>query len=321
MTSKKILKEYIQEVISEDVGTDWGGPYGPMLANNDQMYKTFIKPFADVFGVASGKTKQLSQKAQTVGKVAFETIATTLFPFLSSDYKQIFDKEKQAIDKIKSDYNEVYAATWDAFRNKDIAFLAMMYSPATVLGYKLFSKSTETSCNFLSAISGGELDGFLEKAKSKYLAKSRKSEGALLEDDENQSQNKFAKVLSDKRVISKAIDSPTAQRMSADAQKIVRETLSNAYNHAQKVLNAKSVQDIQSVTGKNIPGLDKLKQIPEQERQAFETQLLTTLKKSMKEFYIKALENNVKDAMNSGIPQDSAFVKDYANVISKIKSL
>jgi len=43
--------------------------------------------------------------------------------------------------------------------------------------------------------------------------------------------------------------------------------------------------------------------------------------KSIKEFYVKSLEEQLKKATEAGIPESSDFVKDYRSVIGKIKAL
>ena len=67
--------------------------------------------------------------------------------------------------------------------------------------------------------------------------------------------------------------------------------------------------------------MDKLAQVPEHERQKLEQAILDGAKKSMKSFYIKNLQAQVKQALDGGISQDSEYVRDYQNVIRKIESL
>ena len=113
---ERLLREYITVVLREDgyggfggYGADYAGlgidpmacmPGRVHYTDGDAMYKTFIKPFVDVVGVAAGKTKELSQRAVTTAKVAFESIMTTLIPVLTDDYAEVFRQEHEEIQKI-----------------------------------------------------------------------------------------------------------------------------------------------------------------------------------------------------------------------------
>jgi len=379
--SQKILREYVKQILVED---DYGGmmdaaagmsPYGVHYASSDALYKTFIKPFVDVVQVTAGKTKEISRSIQTVATVAFETIATTLLPFLTDDYKDIFEKEKADLDKIQSEYGEVYAATWDALKDNDAALTAFFCCPGAVLTSVVARTAPKATMKMLSVISGGSLDGFLAKVKNSFdssfgtnsKSSSKKSgfstnanhgssvdhggyynmggtggmgENRLYEDDarrrrrrdndiswhhhddkKKKPKQKLEDVLTNKKVIAKALASPEAQRMQKAAREMVQKTLQTVYARAEAVSSAKSIEDLQKKIGKPLKGMDKLKKVDQKERQAAEAQVLGNLKKSMKEFYAKSLESQVKDAIKAGIPKDSDYVKDYAKVIQKIREL
>lgn len=343
--SDELLRQLIREMISEDdtgglmdAGYDMNNGFGAHYASSNQMYDTFVKPFVDVADVAGGKTKEMSKKTGTLMKVAFETIATTLIPFLNDSYDEIFKDESEALDKIKNEYADVYNATWDAFKDNDIATMAFMYNPGSCLTSLLARKAPGVTGKLLSVLSGGSLDGFLDKVKDKFGRKGsappdRSSGGntdswqdehkwlkgtLLREDDEKQSAGD---VLTNKKVIDKALATPTAQHMQRDAVNVVRNTLKKVYAQAQAIMSAKDIGDLQTKLGKKFPGFDKLQQVPQQERAQAEQQLLTTTKKSMKAFYVKNLKSQIDKAMKAGIPQNSSFVRDYMSVISKINAL
>ena len=177
-TEKRLLREYVRTVLAEEGGGDGYGdiigasmamsPFGVHFASQSDLYKLFIKPFVDVVDVAAGKTKEISQRAQTVVAVGFKAIATTLLPWLSQDYKEIFDKQEQVLNKIKSEYAEVYDATWDAFRYNDIAFTAFLAYPAAILTGAAARAVPQATMKLLSIIGGGSLDPFLGKLKKSF---------------------------------------------------------------------------------------------------------------------------------------------------------
>ena len=210
-------------------------PYGVHYTTADMMYKAFVKPFVDVKDVAAGKTKEVSQGAQTVLKTAVGALATSIIPVLNKNYSKIFADADKKMEAIRSEYGEAYAATWDAFKDNDIITAAFMYDPGAVLASKLGKESLKTTASLLSILSGGTLDGFLSSVKSKF-GKERKipdrklggspdtwmDESVLREDSDKVSPADF---LTNKKVIQQAISSPEAQRMQSSSGKVVHELL------------------------------------------------------------------------------------------------
>lgn len=369
MSTERLLRAYVRALLKEegdghagytahDVMMAGGGmsPYGAHYGSSDEMYKTFIKPFVDVAQTAAGKTKELSQKTQTLVKVAFETLATTLIPILTDDYKAIFAKEKQALQKIRAEYGEVYKSNWDAIFNDDMMVAAFFYNPAAFFTVQFARKMPGVLLNLASVLTGGELDGWVQKVKAKHGAgkggghdrsvkkdnfgmghykKGDKKhlpsggpgfgmdyyEGVVREDKQGEQAPDLAKLLTSEKLKARLEQGSVTRKMQQAGQAIVRGTLEQVYKQAQGVMTAKTVQDLQTKTGSKLKGMDKLQQIPQQERQNAEQMILATTKKSMKEFYIKNLEAQVKKAVDAGVPQDSGYVQDYLRVISKIRAL
>jgi len=360
----ELLREYTRQVLLEDDGGGYGdlyysdamvGPWGLHFGSKSDMYNIFVKPFADVIGVATGKAKELSQKAQTAAKVAFETVATSLIPILRDEYKEIFEKEKEEIDKIKEEYADVYGATAELLRNNDMCVVAFMMAPQAFLSAKIIQKSPKAAIKAISVLTGGTIDTWLEEIKEKYgLNKEEKPQktrgdigygfgggggmgggggyggdygGAFGGDIGFEHVIREAKlppieqVLSDPRVIAKVTQSSKARRMQQTSEKAIASTLANVAKLASAVLSAQSLQDLQQKSGVKLKGLDKLAQVPPQEKQQAEKQLLDVTKKSMKEFFCKNLEAQAKQAVDAGVPSSSPFVQQYQQAVSKIKSM
>jgi hypothetical protein len=349
MSSEKLLRAYIRELLAENdghAGGDGGAgavmamgagmsPYGMHYGDNDDMYKIFVKPFTDIIHTAAGKTKELSRSAQTLTKVAFEAIATSLIPVLSSEYGEIFKKEKIEMDKIRKQYGEIYKANWDAFKDNDVLAAAFMYSPTGFLTLQFARKAPGAAAKMISILSGGQLDGFLKKIANKFpnfntpggptgLGRHADGPGALesvIREDEGKQKPDAAALLSSKKVKDALQNSKVVRQMEQQGRAIIRSTLEQVFKQAQGVLTAKTLQDIQQKTGAKLKGLDKLAQVPEQERAKLEQTILDGAKKSMKSFYVKNLQAQVKQALDGGISQDSPYVQDYQNVIRKIEAL
>lgn len=360
LAEKVLLQEYVREVLKEDDGGVYGdlamfdathSPWGVSFGSNDQLYNIFVKPFTDVVQTAAGKTKELSQRGQTLLKVAFETIATTLIPILTDSYNEIFEKEKERINKIRSEYAEVYQSNWDAFKDEDFQLLMFMYSPANFVIGKLAKKTPVAAINILSTLTGGTVDDYLNNIKNAlgasaeegpHRAKKEKNigghggggggmydvgwgdmgggghhmEGVMREAGEAGQQKPTAEqMLNNPKLIAAVNNSQIAQKMKRDAEQAVRAPLAQVYKQAQAVLKANSVQDLQTKLGKHLNGIEKLAQVDPKARQAAEQQLLAGVKKSMKAFYIKSLGQQAKKFAGTPVEQD------YNQVISKIKAL
>lgn len=326
-------------------------PYGVHYGSGDDLYKIFIKPFVDVVQTAAGKTKEVSRRAQTLVRVAFEAVATTVVPVLRDDYAEIFAREKQEIENIRQQYGDVYRSNWDAFLDNDALVVAFFYSPTAFLTAAFVRKAPKMAAQVISVLSGGQLDGYLSKVGKKLGWNSKIITGlgvgdsshvrrggtyggglggtydsaipmeSVIHEDEEKRSNDIAQYLANEKVRAKLNDSSIVKNMRKDGRKIVQGTLASVFKQAQGVMSANSLDDLQKKTGSKLKGLDKLAQVPEQERRSAEQQILATTKKSMKEFYVRNLEAQVKQAVDAGVPQDSDYVRDYSDVISKIKAL
>lgn len=358
LAEKVLLQEFVREVLREDDGGVYGdlamadamqNPWGVSFGSGKDLYNIFVKPFADVVQTAAGKTKELSQRGQTLLRVTFETLATTLIPFLTDSYNEIFANEKEKLDKIRSEYAEVYQSNWDAFKDEDFQLLAFMYNPGRYITSKVLKKSPAVAAELLSIVSGGTLDTYLDPIKKSlgggeegpHRAKKEKNiagvgggygggydvgwgdgggghhmEGVVREAGEQQPQPATPEQkLTNPKLVQAVNNSQMARKMRQQAQQIVRAPLAQVYKQAQAVLGANSVQDLQQKLGKRLKGAEKLEQIEPQARQAAEQQLMAGVKRSMKDFYVKSLTQQAKKF--EGTP----VMDDYKQAISKIKAL
>lgn len=338
--NEKLLREYVRTLLREDYGGgdggyggyDYGGGgsgglgggMGGMWGGPKDLYNIFVRPFTDVVATAAGRTKEMSERGLTLLRVAFESVATTLVPFLRDSYDEIFQKERDQLDKIQREYSEVYKRTADAFDFDDVQLAAFMYSPASAITKKFVRRAPKVAIELISVLTGGTIDPFLEKVKTRYLeeepgAKKTRREGVIREDAQRQS---IEDILTDPKVIEKVRQGQLAQQMEQQGHAIIRGTLEQVYKQASAVLKANSLEDLQTKIGKPLKGLDKLRGIPKEEREVAEQQILAGTKKSMKSLYVKGLEAKLQAATKGGVfGDDNPYVRDVQAVISKIKAL
>lgn len=330
--NEQLIRRHVRKIILEDDGGAYGGwgdagaggAYGMHYASKDQLYNIFIKPFVDVVQVGAGKAKELSIKTQTLVKTVFDVAATTILPGLSQNYSEIYEKEKNALDKIRSQYSSVYGATGDAFKEADVMIAAFMFRPDLILTTQFVRKTPKVAAKLLSVLSGGKLDDVLGKLLHSEKSKST-FESVLHEKDDKKNKNnddaeKLIALVKNDKVKKLLANSDEVQKLSRIGKEIVLGTLKDVIKSANLVLSATNVKQLEKPLGKKIPELNQLSKVPDSEKQAAEKQLLKTIKLSMKEFYIKQLEAQIKSVVSAGLSQDHPYVKSYLIAISKIKS-
>lgn len=331
--NERLLREYIASILREDDAGSIAGaaagmaPYGMHYASKEQLYTTFIGPIFDVFKTGAAETKQLAARGWTAAWVAFESIATSLIPILSSDYQKIFEAEQKNIQAIKNEYKDVYERTDKALQSNDAKILSLLAFPEAAVTKSFITKTPKVAMDLISILSGGKLDDYLSKVKSKAGIKEshfRRSKNFLFEEDEKKDKkNKKEKIikflvdaLTNEKVIEAIKDNPRVQRMKKDALEISSETTAAVLERANALASAKSFQDLKTKLNlSSIEGLEKLKDIPADERKQRETEVLTNLKKSMLEFYAKSLEKQAENFEGTGL------ANQYDEAIQKIKSL
>lgn len=348
-TKNRLLREYVRKVLAEDdlggyagdyagigLNTD-SGPYGRSYGSNQDLYDAFIGPWTDVFKTAVGKTKEITRSAITAVDVVIGTVLTTIIPGLGRTYEDAFKEEQKDLEKIRGQYKDVYDKTDQALASTDASVLAFMASPAIVLSKMAADKSPVVAKEILSVATGGKSDELFKDAmkskssddssgKSKGKKEPRDFFGESQEINEEQKESekmaRARKVLTDREFLMQATNSPTFREMQSSAVDLYRGTLKNIYKQAEDVLKkAKTIDDIQKISKKPIPEADKIKKLPPEEKAKAEKLLINGVRKAMKDYYVKSLEQQVDSVVRAGIPEEAQYVKDFRTLIQKIKAL
>ena len=356
---KQLLKEYVKSCLHEDTyggyadagitAADIAGasPYGMSYGSKSELVKTFIEPFTDVFKTAVGKSKEITRRAATMLPVAVGTILTTLIPQLGKSYGDVFESERKDLEKIKSQYKDVYERTNKALSSSDAAFLAFMASPESAMAAWGLSKAPSVIGDILTIASGGMSDKIFEKFKNANFAdagvatqkkldkeaqgkKSSKKPGdffgeTLLREDEDFSKDDqiAKKIYSSKKFMDAVMtNSPKMKEMQQTATALYRDSLNDVYKQVDDLFSrARTIEDIKKLTKKQIPELAEIEKLQGQEKENAEKLILQGARKAMKDFYIKNLTDQVEGVIKAGIPEDSQYVKDFRQTIQKIKAL
>lgn len=350
-----LLKEYVRIILNEDsVGastlSDAGitagdisaaaGPYGMAFGSSEDLKNTFITPFTDVFKTAVGKSKEVTRKARTLLTVSFAVILTSLIPGLGARYSEVFKEEKKDIEKIKSEYKDVYERTNKALSSTDAAFIAFMTAPEICISALALSKAPAVMKDTLSILTGGFSDDLFDKVMDKNFEDgarrkkrdSKKRDGSRTSPSdvfgesflkEASEENAARKILSNRKFIRKSLaNSDSLREIQKVAIETYRETLRKVYGQAEDVLkNAKSIDDLEKIMKKKIPEAEKIKQLQGEEKKNAEKMLIDATRKAMKDFYVRNLQSQIEAVTSAGIPEETPYVQDFKETIQKIKSL
>jgi hypothetical protein len=335
---KFTIRDLIHEMIlSEDDmgGIGYGdnlGPYGIDVTggNYGALYNVFLKPFTDVVQTAVGKGKEVSTQAQTLAHVAGKTILTSLVPVIGENYKEIWKKNDEQIDKLRAQYKDIYDATFTAFKDNDILSAAFGYAPELMMTAATIRKAPEPALHLLNVLAGGKLDGWIEKVKKFMKFGDEKkpldrdsgpgfAEGVIREDKDGKKKD-IGQLLTQKKVKQAVASNPVVQRMKKDAQAAVREPLEQIYDVAKRVHSANSITALEGILKKKL-GADKLNKLKGAEKTSIEKTLIDGAKKSTKDFFVKGINGLIKNAISAGVPENHPYIADHKNAVQKISVL
>lgn len=337
MNDERLLRECIQHILKEDDGgygymgfgdPSGGSPHGASFASSEQMYNIFIKPFANAIGVAIGKTKELSVKAQTLLKVAAGIVKSSINIFGIEDYKEIFEQDRMQIEKIKSEYAPYYQATWDAFNEADVKIAAFMFRPDLFLTTKFISKAPKVAANVLSVLTGGALDSRLSSLM-KGSGRSRRGspegpglpESVVLEQGEKETDSRvesLVKLAKHPKVRQAIASNPRTQQMMKDAKTAIESTLNSALERAKTLESLNTLEDLQKALGSKVPGVNELAKLPADKKNEAIKSLIDSIKKGARAEYAKALKVRAEEAVKQGVPSDHPYVAAFLAAAEKV---
>ena len=359
--NERLLREYVKTILKEEdviSGMDsYGGGYDPQSRD---VYGAISfgsgKDLLGVFGitgvitagqVALGSVKEIARRGLTFVPVLFGIITSIIFPWIGVNYAGIFEREKQDVDKIRAQYKPANDAVNALFGNVDVKMLTFMASPGTLIAAQTAILAPKATKMLLSVVSGGYSDKLFsmgignallgsEKNNSKKEARAYRKSFLLELNDENLNidNNKEKLLLSDPAFIAKSLQSETSisNEMAKNARAVINSTLQEVIDEATDVIKNSNtlVAVINSLKNysknKQVPKemseqLDNLKLLPQSDRIVAERSLLSQIKKSMKEIYIKGLESRIEESLDIDKNGEGFFVAAHKEAINKIKSL
>ena len=346
--SSRALREYVRSVLTEDEaggnpafgpGGDLSpgmiGPYGISFGGAEDLHAAFIQPFTDVFKTGLGKSKELVRSTRTLVTVAFAGIVTSFIPFIKANVDGTFEKEKKDLEKIRTQYKDVYDRTAKAFQDKDAAALAFMVSPGTVLTYAIGKMTAPVAKEFMAVVTGGYSEELYEKIKKKLSDKGEDEDEARprRRRDKNESYLREGKddvdekIIKNKKFIRKSLDTDQVRKMTAVATKLHNRTMKEILERATHIVRGvKDLPSLMKALGKDAPAdlkkkVTELDKLPADQKTKGVEELLSGVRKITKEYYVKTLESLAETVVSAGVPKEAQYVKDCIALAQKIKSL
>jgi len=331
--NNRLLKEYVRQILVEyegmgsydsmGMGMGWG-------ASQSDLLNTFITPFTDVVKVAVGQAKEIVRRSRTLVRVAFETVMTTLIPFVEDSYDEIFREEKADIERIRNEYKDVYDRTAKSFNN--LGAIGFFMAPGPFLLAKIGSSGPKAVAKTLSVATGGLSDKYFSSGsgpKNSGLFDAKYVHGTFLLEKEEEKisyKDRLKLALKDPKI--QTALKKNVEPLGKEIKKVKIQKLKSAYDLAKNVLNAKNAKDIEIAIGKKVSSDEikkklaaakDLKDMKPEEIEKVMQQLPKGAMAFMKNTFVTPLEVEMKELISSN--SDPEIIDMYKDTIAKIKAL
>ena len=338
--SNKLIREYVSAVlknsriVEDDGGYDGGysggeGVSGYGSYGSGDLFQAFIQPFVDIVGTIAGKTKEVMRSAFTALHVAFESLVTTIVPFLTDSYDEIFIKEKQDLAEIRSQYQGYYDATDKALAGSGAKLLAFMAFPGAALTGQFAVTAPKAAKSILSMATGGISDEWLGGSSNKKSGPSgvfdsyvRAYNKLLTEAGKENLENPLASKIKSKKFIDTIISrSPPMQESSRLAMELHIKTRGERIKLVLDIYEARSLEELGKIIGKPVKTPDMKEVDPEQKMSAQEAEnkFLEAAKSASQKAAIETLKKYIAP-VRQAFGEDHPFVSDYDTIIAAFES-
>jgi len=264
---------------------------GGIYLNSGTLATIFGNPFKRVLKTIAGKSKEVLASIKMFVRLSFEAVVSTLVPFLEAEYGKIFDDEESEIKKLRTEYKDVYEATNKVFQN-DASVFAFFAAPGPMVAAMTLKKGPDAAVGALKTLdsfTGGALgwmwghaekrNPFDFKRKSLDLSSYRRGGKFIFEDEEKPSKEGPKEKLKDKKSLQKIAKSlEDSQKLQAAKKEFIaanRNTMKKCYEAAEELSKAKTLEDLQKLTGKKIDLMNVIdKKTPKQESRFYRKSFL-----------------------------------------------
>jgi hypothetical protein len=365
----KLLKEYIVLLTEEDGGGGGDYGYGGMggipagtwgyMDYGGPLSDIFVKPFVNVFDIAKAGLKELGIRVKTALKVALEVVLTTLIPWLDTDYKKIFNTQREELKRFKQQHAELFKQNLLGFSN-DAKLVAFMINPGIYITAGLVRKSPDVAVRMIDTIKDAHV-GWVEEweiikhrvslpfdphaqklshrvasrrqtsmftkryGKDYYPSDIPMGEAAVPKSAQQQKRqaqspvDALAAFVKRPDVVKSLENSQVARGFKAEGQRVLNGIASGLNQSISRIMNVRTVADIERLIGKNI--LNKLTKLQPKERQMVEQEMVEQVRAAAKAFYTKNLTAEIENVKKDGVDANNMYIRTLQGMLSKLGSM
>lgn len=348
---EQILRKFVKNVLAEDdgggdigfdIGMGAGGGYQG-FADASHLKRIVQAVWTDPKSALMGMGEDVFANAKAVISVFFESIMSTIVPFLDSEYEKIFKRRDERLSQTEKKYGDAWKRTVDSFKDSDLTVLSFMANPGlfmTGLGFWKVPGKAASSLKFLTGGVGseivnsvvsaaneianfatGEKSSIAKPYKKKPYKQFEESRNRLNEesDGKNKKQDYINAVKEFKRSggLEEVLNSKRAQEVANFAKGLTKQYLSEIIAAAHKAQSSvKSLADVEKMLDQNAQ--KQLAGLNDQERKAMEQQLVQATQKSVSAYFVAKLTDELKAAKQAGMPDGTEIEKMYRRAIAAI---
>lgn len=300
LSKKRLLSEY-------------GDEFGPVdLGDFSDFSKIFFEPFADVVRTTKASLSKISSRTWSAFEAIAKGIPTLVVPFLSANYKNIFDKEKRRSEAIKSKYSDVFSRVSEVFDHEAEA-VSFMLNPALVLSTKVVHLGADETLDIVDILSGNNEDVLERTTRLRRALGIRES---LLFEDKKQDM-KVVSLLRNRNFQNLLRNSSVVKDMISDARGMKNESLNDILDLIESIKKLNSVEQAEKLFRKEIDKTS-IEKFSDKESKAIEDSLLESIKESALESIKDTIMLQLNEFKSQNIPEASDIVKIYNKVLSSI---
>lgn len=324
--NEKLLREFIRSSVSDEKQAlrEYGDEFGEIdFGTPADLHKMFIQPFTDVLKTTKAAVHDVSTKAGTIFTTVAQGLPSLLVPGLSRDYGQIFDRERQAHERIKRKYGDVFKRTGDALKD-DAIMAAFIANPVAVLGSVIALKAPETALDIADELSGNsdivrrQTDEL--RASLGYKSESAFSLGNLLLEADPNAVRAVSDLLRSPEMVDALNDSEITQGIRRDGQLAINSSLNDVLDRVKNIQKIDDLKELERSVGKTL-STQKLDDLEPAERSAIEQALVTQAKETIFRTYAELMDSTLKDLKSSSVPTAADTVKAWSKAIKRVKEI
>lgn len=333
LKNERLIRRQVHKILKEEFAGGFAGadsPFGiSFTGDGKEFLNVFLGPFKDAYKVGVAGIKKISISTYTLTKI-LRGVGESLYSSSRVHYSKIFDEEKKKLEAVKQQYKDVYDRIDSTFKNGDAALLAFMASPSTFITYmgtKLAAKTAKReTIHLLSALTGGWSDDKIEQASQKSKEFGRwLLDGSIKGTPKEKSEKEVKfKRWYEKEIVNPSVEQakPKIEEMKKASKEIYESALKKAYDYAEKVLSAKSIEQIEKILGSEMDSetkkkIEEAKKLPQDQQKTIIDQIRAGQKSSL----VKPLRDKIGELKSQGQTDNSDQVVAYVETIRKIQQL